>query len=99
MIDLYLRATDKAELLEYLAAAGLLDADGVPVQASHHHALDVIGVLYTRGEWDAEAEAWKVEPEPKEGYHANVRTDDPTIISALKALQIFPKTPDRVWLE
>jgi len=100
-MDLYLKAASKDDLDAALDAAGLMttDEDGnkVYVSASHHHALDVIGVLYTRGEWDAEAEAWKVKPEPKEGYHANVRTDDPNIIAVLEALRVYPVTPDRVW--
>ena len=43
-MDIFLRAPSEASLLEALTSAGLMGEEG-PIQASHTHALDVIGTI------------------------------------------------------
>ena len=43
-MDIFLRAPSEASLLEALTQAGLMGEEG-PIQASHTHALDVIGII------------------------------------------------------
>lgn len=53
----YLRAATEAEMLAALDAAGLISDDETgnraPMQASHAHALDIIGAIPGKGGWHA----------------------------------------------
>jgi hypothetical protein len=87
MIDYCLRFADKDE-----ADAALFE-DEVPKYA----AVDVIGTIYKpTGEVlmvdGLETPQMKAVP----GYHANVRHSEEA--PELEAFQVFPDTPDRVWL-
>jgi hypothetical protein len=47
----FLRFPDEPTGTTALAAAGLLDADGSPISASHSHALDVVGEIPDTDGW------------------------------------------------
>ena len=101
MIDLYLRAESASALLAALSAAGLtaLDDQGEvrPVQASHRHALAVLGTLYRPGRYGPGGEILAA-PEPLPGYHANLRwLEDGQPPAELLALAVYPATPSVVW--
>ena len=75
-----------------LAAAGLLGGNGVPVIASHSHALDVIGGII-QAELDEQGNVI-APPQLVPGWHVNfvgVPPDD------WAAYEVQPQNPYRVW--
>lgn len=74
---LYLRAPTEAALLSALDAAGLMTNDEggnrIPAQASHSHALDVIGILPGKAGYHANL---RVSGEPHEAL-ASVTIEAP----------------------
>ncbi len=81
MIDLYLRATDEAELMSALAAADLLLVDGTPQEVSHRHALVVIGAIPGISGYHANLRYWA--------------DFDPAPLAAVTITA--PATPSLVW--
>jgi hypothetical protein len=81
MIDLYLRATDEDTMLTALQEAELAS------EASAHHALDLIGVLYND------------DGEELPGFHSNLRLLERIELPEALAVLIIdpPNTPHRVW--
>ena len=71
----YLKFPDETTGLAALDAAGLLrtDEDGnqAPITASLTHALDVVGVIYRSGTYDAETGEVIISPTPRPGWHVN----------------------------
>ena len=101
MIDLYLRAASEQDLMTALSAAGLTvrDDQGAerPAQASHRHALAVLGTLCRPGRYGPGGEILAA-PEPLPGYHANLRwLEDGEPPAELLALAVYPATPSVVW--
>lgn len=74
--------------------AGLLDADGEPITASHTHALDVIGEIRVGGEWDPETCEVITEPTLLEGWHVNYIGELP---EGWEQYVVSPVNPVRVW--
>jgi len=67
----YIRFPDESTGMAALDAAGLLDAEGTPLTASHAHALDVIGPIYTGGTCDPETGGVITPPVLLSGWHVN----------------------------
>jgi len=94
----YLRFPDEATGMAALGAAGLLMIDPDtgeqrPILASHSHALDVIGPIYTGGSWDAEGIV--IEPPTLlPGWHCNFIGELP---DNWDAYLVEPKLPKRVF--
>jgi uncharacterized HAD superfamily protein len=70
----------------------LTEESVVWVQASHGHALDVIGTLYkVEGVGDAAVSI------PLEGWHVNLFLHHEELPDELKQYEVFPENPLRVW--
>lgn len=94
--DLYLRASDQAELETTLIAAGVLGQTGVGLVLLPGFALDIIGQIETIDGSDMENPVVSV----LTGWHANLRAEDltPEQTAALAPITIpQPETPFRVW--
>jgi len=93
-----LRFPDEATGMAALAAAGLLytDDDGVthPLTASHTHALDVIGPIYTGGTCDPETGGVITPPVLLSGWHVNYIGELP---KAWLPYVVTPATPSRIF--
>lgn len=83
MTTLYLRAPTETAMLAALDAAGLV-CDG-QVQVVGRADVYLIGTLYDGG---APGQQTAIP-----GYHANVRTEDPSILAALRPLAVEVLTP------
>jgi hypothetical protein len=90
----YLRFPNEATGLAALDVAGLLDADGNPIVASHTHALDVIGIIYTLGVYDLDTGDELTPPVPLPGWHVNYIGELP---SGWDQYVVTPEQPVRVW--
>ena len=81
-----------------LAEAGLtsISEDGklVPITASHTHALDVIGPIYTGGSYDPESGDVIEPPTLLEGFHINYIGPLP---DGWEQYAVRPKNPKRVF--
>jgi hypothetical protein len=90
----YLRFPDEATGLAALDAAGLLDAKGNPITASHAYALDVIGPIALPGTYDPETGEELTPPKPLPGWHVNYIGELP---EGWAAYAVDPKQPVRVF--
>jgi len=90
----YIRFPDESTCMAALDAAGLLDADGFPIAASHTHALDVIGPISIGGEYDPETGEVLVLPWLLPGYHVNYIGALPT---GWEPYIVNPEQPVRVF--
>jgi hypothetical protein len=90
----YLRFPDELIGTAALDAAGLLDADGNPILASHTHALDAIGLIYEGGVYDPDTGEVITPPTLLPGWHANYIGDLP---HGWDAYEVTPVTPVRVF--
>ena len=90
----YLRFPDESTGLTALDAAGLLDADGSPITASHTHAIDVLGQISLPGTYDPETGKELTPPKPLTGWHANYIGELP---DDWAAYAVDPKRPMRVF--
>jgi hypothetical protein len=98
MTTTYLRFPDESTGMAALDAAGLLytDDDGAthPLTASHTHALDVIGPIYTGGIYDPETGEVITPPTVISGWHVNYAGKPP---EAWEQYLVTPQHPVRVW--
>lgn len=96
-IDLNLKATDKAAMTKALIAAGFIKD---PETGTLYHPSASLQLLppgmVTRPTGVVDAEGLPVR-EPVPGYHANVRTQDPAMTSALASVTVVVETPQYVW--
>jgi hypothetical protein len=94
----YIRFPDESTGMAALDAAGLLytDDDGVthPLTASHTHALDVIGPIYTGGTYDPETGEVLTPPVLLSGWHVNYIGELP---DGWDAYVVTPEQPVRVF--
>lgn len=100
MITLRLRAADKESLLSALSGAGATEPDPVNpevqlLRCDEGCQVVVLGTLSkpTGAIINDPAVGDYEEREALPGYHANVLTDDPAIISALAGIRVYPLTP------
>ena len=91
----YIRFPDESTGMAALDAAGLLDADGHFLTASHTHALDVIGPIYRGGTYDPDTGEVITPPVLLEGWHVNYIGDLP---DGWAEYAVSPEQPVRVWL-
>jgi hypothetical protein len=90
----YLRFPDESTGLAALDAAGLLDADGNPITASHTHAIDVLGPISLPGTYNPETGDELTPPNPLPGWHVNLIGELP---ETWAAYAVYPKRPMRVF--
>jgi len=94
----YLRFPDESTGMAALDAAGLFytDEDGAthPLTASHTHALDVIGPIYTGGTYDPDTGEVITPPVLLNGWHVNYVGDLP---DGWDAYLVEPKHPSRIF--
>ena len=90
----YLRFPDEKTGMAALDAAGLLDADGNPLTASHTHALDVVGPIYRGGTYDPETGEVITPPTLLQGWHINYIGELP---DEWEQYLVTPEQPVRVW--
>lgn len=99
--DAYLKFTDEAqaESVLYTEVPTKWDEEGEPTAwepKPNYANIDVIGIIYTGGEWDAEGNV-VTEPVALDGWHVNVRVVEGEDAEALEAYAVTPTTPRRVW--
>lgn len=90
----FFRFPDEATGMASLEAAGLLNEDGGFITASHHHALDVIGIITRGGEWDDEGNEI-TPPTVLDGWHVNYQGSLP---EGWEQYVVTPENPVRVFL-
>ena len=90
----YIRFPDEKTGMAALDAAGLLDADGNPLTASHTHALDVIGPIYRGGTYDPDSGKVITPPVALSGWHVNYIGELP---EGWDAYVVEPLHPSRVF--
>lgn len=95
----YLRFPNETIGLAALEAAGFIwqnpdTNETQPISASHDHALDVIGNIYTGGEYDAVTGEVIIEPTLLSGWHVNFVGELPKDWSQY---QVNPAQPKRVF--
>lgn len=102
--DLYLKFTDEPQAQSVLyRIEGAVEADpenGIEAvegyEVANYANIDVIGTIYTGGEWDAEGNVI-VEPAALSGWHVNVRVVAGEDAEALEAYAVTVLSPMRVW--
>jgi hypothetical protein len=90
----FLRFPDETTGLAALDAAGLLDADGNLLTASHTHALDVIGPISIGGTYDPDTGEQIAPPTPLPGWHCNYIGELP---DGWDQYLVTPEQPVRMW--
>ena len=94
----FFRFPDEETGWQKLAEAGLTtiseDDKLMPITASHHHALDVIGPIYTGGSYDPETGDVIEPPVLLEGWHINYIGPLP---DGWEQYAVHPKRPKRVF--
>jgi len=94
----YLRFPDESTGMAALDAAGFTttndDGDTVVLTASHTHALDVIGPIYTGGTFDPDTGEVITPPVLLEGWHVNYIGELP---EECDAYVVTPEQPVRVF--
>ena len=90
----FLRFPDETTGLAALDAAGLLDADGNPLTASHTHALDVIGPISIGGTHDPDTGEVLTPPTLLKGWHVNYSGELP---EGWDEFLVSPVAPCRVF--
>jgi len=101
MMDLYLKATDEAELIDEIPFLRGVDDNDDPVwiTSSHDYALDIIGTLYND---DAlyDGEGVLITPAtPIDAFHANLRCTDEISLLVPIEIQVVPPPSrmQRLW--
>lgn len=90
MTDLYLFATDEADMTTALLLVGVIDDEGNPTQG---FLVDQIGPITI---WDYSVDP-PVETEYPE-WHTNLRGDfTDEQLTALEPMRVYPPLPYRVW--
>jgi len=94
----YLRFPDESTGMAALDAAGFTttneNGDTVVITASHTHALDCVGLIYTGGTYDPDTGEVLTPPVLLSGWHVNYVGDLP---DGWDAYLVEPKHPSRVF--
>lgn len=92
MMDIYLKAENRDQLMAALMGCNFPFQDGEIIPTTHDYALDEVGVLVDE------------EGNQKPGYHANLRVMNgpfgDSVLEELAEADVVitpPATPDRVW--
>ena len=90
-----LKTATEAEMLTALKSALLTDADGELITATHYYFVSSVGELCDcTGVMLADDEGNEyMEKKPVAGYHANLVTNDSSIIAALSDVTIAVNNP------
>jgi hypothetical protein len=89
----FIRFPDAETGMDALDAAGLLTEDGAFITASHIHALDVIGTIFSGGEWSLDDEVI-TRPTVLDGWHINYVGELP---EGWEEFVVTPEQPVRVF--
>ena len=91
----YIRFPDEATGMAALEAAALLTEDGLPITASHTHALDVIGPISIGGTYDPATGDVITPPTLLPGWHVNYVGEMP---DGWEQYVVTPEQPVRVFV-
>ena len=94
MTTTYLRFPDEPTGMAALDAADLVAEDGNVITASHTHALDVVGIISTGGEYDPETGEVITPPTVLDGWHVNYMGELP---EDWEDYVVTPEQPVRVF--
>lgn len=89
----FIRFPDAETGMTALEAAGLLTEDGEFITASHNHALDVIGTIFSGGEWALD-DSVITAPTVLDGWHVNYSGELP---EGWEEFVVTPEQPVRVF--
>lgn len=89
----FIRFPDAETGMTALEAAGLLTEDGEFITASHNHALDVIGTIFSGGEWALD-DSVITPPTVLDGWHVNYSGELP---EGWEEFVVTPEQPVRVF--
>ena len=89
----FMRFPDAETGMKALDDAGLLDDDQQFITASHNHALDVIGTIFSGGEWALD-DSVITPPSVLDGWHVNYAGELP---EGWEQYVVQPINPVRVW--
>lgn len=89
----FIRFPDAETGMTALEAAGLLTEDGEFITASHNHALDVIGTIFSGGEWALD-DSVITPPTVLDGWHVNYSGELP---EGWEEFVVTPAQPVRVF--
>ena len=93
LVPTMFRFPDAETGMDALEAAGLLNEDGQFITASHTHALDVIGTIFSGGEWSLDDEVI-TPPTVLDGWHINYVGELP---DGWEEFAVYPANPVRTW--
>lgn len=99
-IDLNLKAADKAAMTKALISAGFIKDGETGILYHHTASLQLLPpgmVTRLTGDVQVVDGVEVVVREPVPGYHANVRTQDPAMATALAPVTVVVETPQYVW--
>ena len=89
----FIRFPDVETGMNALDDAGLLDDDQQFITASHNHSLDVIGTIFSGGEWALD-DSVITPPTVLDGWHVNFQGELP---EGWEQYVVEPENPVRVW--
>ena len=95
MITYHLKTASKDKMIMALSEALLTNQDGELITATHDYFVSVCGVLYKHTSVILKDDHGNEYPEivAVDGYHANLRTTDESIVEALQHITIDVKSP------
>lgn len=97
-IGTFFRFPDEITGMNALRSAGFIATNEKGnesiITASHHHALDVIGIITRGGEWDDQGNV-VVPPTTLDGWHVNYQGAVP---DEWQQYAIWPQSPYRIFL-
>jgi hypothetical protein len=90
----YLKFPNEKTALSKLKLAGFINEDNEIINASHYHAIDVVGVITQGGEYDEEGNV-VVQPTTLSGWHINYVGELP---ESWEEYLVSPEFPVRVFM-
>jgi hypothetical protein len=90
----YLKFPNEKTALSKLKSAGFINEDKEIINASHSHAIDVVGIITKGGDYDEEGNV-VVQPTTLSGWHINYVGELP---ESLKEYLVTPELPVRVFM-
>lgn len=95
MITCRLKTTSKEEMIQALESVLLTSEEGWLITSTHNYWVYIIGTLYAHmGVMVINEDGFEYEEtSPILGYHANLRTNDTSIINALQYITVNVDNP------